>query len=582
MSGLFGRDAQTQAEIDALPDEARTLYTILEHDGAGWRREAERDIAQVNERLQATMRQLASGIAPVDAAPVAVAEELRSPHTGVGLLAALPPHTRRARRTQAKGPGARLRALAPAFVAVAVVAAFAVVFATGAARRGAITTTGANSGATSVAGTSWVNLTALDSNAVFSANDLPAIAPSDPRVVYQTFAQGLQQGQPATLRRTDDGGARWQTLASPVAANHIGSAGIGVSPLDPHVAFLSIFDTAASDCPANRAQTSSEGLTGAYCRLEFTTTDGGAHWSPTQLPLANDSTPGLVMASNTFGMVGRQLSGSLSAQGTRLFGGYTCAIDSIKCTRLVTSDDGGRSWRFADLPLLAGGAASVRDYVASPTGGLVYAVTSPKPVLFTSQDSLTLWRSDDGAKTWSKVGALATPNERGLAVAQNATTGASELYMALSRTTKVLSDKMGNPWPLFSSDPQDVKVSVDGGKTWTSAPGAGIPVNHTLFLQEGFLGTLSDGSVVVDVIPVTRSTATVPDNFSGSGLYAWKLGDSAWRPIGDVPREVDALLVTTSGASDTLYATLTTRSSSTRSAPASVFEIWRETLTVDK
>ncbi len=48
----------------------------------------------------------------------------------------------------------------------------------------------------------WVSLDPLAADVEFDANDLPAIAPSDPRVVYESLAYGIQQGKAGTLRRT--------------------------------------------------------------------------------------------------------------------------------------------------------------------------------------------------------------------------------------------------------------------------------------------------------------------------------------------------------------------------------------------
>ena len=111
----------------------------------------------------------------------------------------------------------------------------------------------------------------------------------------------------------------------------------------------------------------------------------------TDLPLASGSKPGLLSASMSDGFGGPMQSNTLRAQGQRLFAGFLCAIDS--CSRLVTSDDGGRTWSFADLPLLAGGAANVCDYTASVSSAELYAVTTPTICDFQHQVALTLWHS---------------------------------------------------------------------------------------------------------------------------------------------------------------------------------------------
>ena len=61
--------------------------------------------------------------------------------------------------------------------------------------------------------------------------------------------------------------------------------------------------------------------------------------------------------------------------------------------------------------------------------------------------------------------------------------------------------------------------------TWQSAPTRGIPSDHTAFIQMGLLGTLSDGSVVIDVTPPSTYYPG-ESNLEGSDLYAWKPGDT--------------------------------------------------------
>ena len=460
-----------------------------------------------------------------------------------------------------------LRRWVTMFVTAAVVIAYVAVLAVNAGHRRSAgpvshqTPTGAAS-PTSAPTTDWIDLTRLDYSTSFSANDLPAVAPSNPHVVYETMAQGLQQHLPAKLRATNDGGVTWRTLATPVPADHIGYAGIGVSPANPQTIFLSLIDTTAAECPANRIESMGEGF-GQFCRLEYSSFDGGAHWSLTDLPLAAGSTPGLLTASLSDGGSGPIQSYTLRAQWQRLFAGFLC-ID-FSCNRLVTSDDGGHTWSFADLPLLAGGAANVCDYTASASSADLFAVTTPTNCDFRQQVALTLWHSVDAGATWVKVRQLATPNERGMALAQNRTTGATLLYVAAPVTTSTTKDKMGDSIPVFSQAASDVKVSTDGGATWQSAPTKGIPSNRAAYFSVGLLGPLSDGSVVIDVIPPSSAgpySGAFSDNFQGSDLYAWKPGDGGWRQIGSVTQEMDHLLVipAPTGDGDTIYAFLTTRS----------------------
>jgi hypothetical protein len=349
--------------------------------------------------------------------------------------------------------------------------------------------------------------------------------------------------------------------------------GVGVSPVNPQTVFLSLIDTTATDCPANRLEPWVGNA--QFCRLQYTSVNGGASWTATTLPLAGGSHPGLLTASINSGLAGPIQSATVRAQGQRLFAGFLCT--DFACTRLVMSDDGGRSWSFADKGLLTGGAANVCDYTASVTGATLYAVTTPRDCGFNTQAPLTLWSSSDAGVTWAKVTQLATPNERGMALTQNRATGATLLYMGMPRTTSLATDKMGDKYPVFSQAPSDVRVSVDGGVTWQSAPTQGIPADHSIFFNVGLLGALYDGSVVVDVIPTNGANGSDADNFAGSDLYAWRPGDTGWQKITSVPREIDGLLITPSknGAADTFYAVLVNRSGVGTTFAVIKQDIWR-------
>jgi hypothetical protein len=147
-------------------------------------------------------------------------------------------------------------------------------------------------------------------------------------------------------------------------------------------------------------------------------------------------------------------------------------------------------------------------------------------------------------------------------VAHDITTGEALLYAAAPRTTEMATDKIGGKYTLFSSDPSDLKVSADGGVTWTSAPSAGIPANLTPFYDVGLLGVLSDGSVVVDYV-----AQAAHENFSSGVLYAWKPGATAWRQLAPpLTSEAGALTPfassSTSPGANTLYLVMVDRAGS--------------------
>ncbi len=567
MPSDFDANAAQDDGIQTLPADAQDLYHTLAREGAAWRASAEPESARVNQRLQARIMQL-SAEHPSEVRQMTSASRIAQPLVTVSAPRERDQLDRRdqragdhAARTPAHFVSARRWVTTGATLAVVI--AFLAVLSLATHQPSDSTRQGVTGTShTGAAAAGWTDLTRLDNSASFSANDPTAIAPSDPQVVYETMAQGMQQQQPASMRATSNGGATWRTLPLPVPANHIGTMGVGVSPNNAQTVFLSLIDTTSSDCPANRLDASGEGAgNGQFCRLQFTSMDGGAHWTTTNLPLAGGSHPGLLTASINSGLAGPFQSATVRVQGQRLFAGFLCT--DFSCTRLVTSSDGGRSWSFTDQGMLAGGAANVCDYTSSATGSTLYAVTTASACSFNQQTPLTLWTSVDAGGAWAKVTQLATPNDRGMVLTQNSATGAALLYMGLPRTTSMATDKMGDKYPVFSQAPSDVRVSVDSGTTWQQAPTAGIPSGHAVFLQVGLLGALRDGSVVVDVIPSAgNGNGMDADNFSGSDLYAWRPGDAAWQKLTSVPSEIDGLLITPaqSGAADTFYAVLVNRS----------------------
>jgi hypothetical protein len=247
---------------------------------------------------------------------------------------------------------------------VVVGALTALFLAAGPGRHGA----GPGAKATTVHGR-WVRLDTLAVSVEFDANDTPAIAPSDPRVVYQTLARGIQQRLPAKLRRTDDGGATWHELPIPVPAAHVGHAGFLVSPLDAHTVFLTLIDTQAEDCPPGTAQPIGE-TAGVLCWLQYSSIDGGAHWQATKLPAPGTLAPNLTNNSAT------ALQASHGSDGQpRLYTLLNCP-GAQTCSRLIVSADSGLSWRYADAPLLAAGATSICATAADRQSTTAYAVTT--------------------------------------------------------------------------------------------------------------------------------------------------------------------------------------------------------------
>jgi anti-sigma factor RsiW len=477
------------------------------------------------------------------------------------------PRTRLEEPTPRRGPsGKRFRGFAATAAMVATVAALIAVLITLAPghRSGATVGGRTTSTATNNERGRWVDLTALDYKPAFDANDVPAIAPTNPSVVYETQAANEQTHTAATMRRTDDSGKTWHALPLPVAADHVGHLGVAVSPLNAHTVFLSVFDDNAGDCPANRTQQNTEAGNGnVYCWLQYTSVDGGQHWATTNLPLTNGTQAGMLTATNSAGGLSGIFAASLHVMGDKLYAGFTCVISS--CMRLVTSTDGGLTWQFADEQIIPQGGSTC-DYAASADGATLFVVTAKDCGNFrNAATQLTLWRSTDAGAHWTQAETLPTPNARGMFLTKDTASGKQLLYAALPRTTGTSPDKMGGKYFTFSADATDLKVSTDGGETWESAPSAGIPAgmraaNYGTGMV-GMLGTLHDGSVVVEFI-----AGSVQDPFAGGTLFAWKRGDTKWRQIAPpLTQEIGSMLaIPAKDASqqDTLYLVMVNRGGS--------------------
>jgi hypothetical protein len=388
----------------------------------------------------------------------------------------------------------------------------------------------------------WVQLTQFDLRSAANSAGAPAVAPSDPRVVYEpSILSSYPDRQPAALRRTDDGGAHWQSLALPVPAADVNILDVFVSPLDAHRVYLQIDDPSVPDCPSvdsGNARVGGNVLASGsgFCGLEYTSADGGAHWAKVSLPV-----PGWLSGTGLN-------PPALLGQGQRLYSNTGCV--SSLCTRLVVSDDGGATWRTGDDAIMARGQR-VCDYGAARSGATVFAIASAaagniEECNWLDQSPHALWRSDDAGAHWTRVASLPTPNERGMAVIGQ---GSADplIYVDMPRTIGSSTNKMGDQNPVATDAADDIRVSADGGKTWHAAPTAGAPSGAKP--DFGPLAVLGDGSIIM---PFSAQGVIDP---SAMAFYAWKLGDTSWH---EVAPAIDGgfaanLVVTSSSSGDILW-----------------------------
>ena len=503
-------------DLTELSPELCSLYHELLADGTVWRTE------------QPAM----SGLDATIVALMIQREAARHPDTATASPARAPGS--QVRHTDMKGTlpmqGKRLRGLVAAAATLAVVALFATALLNTALHRSSPRSPGATTTAASPtdAHGRWVKQPRLTEP---GASSDPAIAPTDPSVVYEATnpanapnASGDSSG--ITLRTTADGGASWRTISIPggIIATDLKDAVFFVSPLRAQTVFLQLFDESMPNCPPGSSV--SEGS--PMCIPVYVSTNSGASWLPVHLPV-----PGVLGYG---GVVG---SAPLYAQGTRLYSSATCYGDAA-CTRILASDDGGLTWQPVDGAIRAGGQ-SVCDYAVSPAGSTIFAVTASDHCAQQGHSPMLLWRSDDAGGHWAQVGALPQPFVHGMAVTANPAGGTPLLYINMPRQIGTFS-KGDVSYAKLSASPGDLRVSADGGLTWHAAPPQGAPTNQDMSF--GPYGALSDGSVVFPFVPAP-DVLTDP---AGVPLYTWKLGDTSWH-------ELAPALPTTTSYIDTLTIT---------------------------
>ncbi len=351
----------------------------------------------------------------------------------------------------------------------------------------------------------WTHVTALDDQAPYVLTT-PAIAPSNPNVVYEAYRSPVDPIV-TDYRRSDDGGKTWHDLTFPVPGNtdHTYFTTF-VSPLDPNTVFLQIFESDAAYCPAD-VQIKNTESGGIYCFIQYMSTDGGVNWQLQHLPF-----------NATFIDLVRQ-------QGTRLYQALQC--NDFSCTRVITSTDGGKTWNLADNAINSSGQ-TVCEFDVTPTGSTVVALAATA-CGSTLQQPIHLWLSNDAGATWHDNGTTPTPNPMGMAVTANGNQAEPLIYSDLAATTSIGTDKEGGKLPMFSALPSDVKVTADGGQTWQNAPAAGIPATQNVLR---LLGALHDGSILIECVPAPNNLQTNYD-FQGSTYYTWKRGETNWQQLGN-------------------------------------------------
>ena len=540
-------------DLQELPAELHALYGALAEDGAAWRDET----PALGPRLDAFARGLAASPTP-GTVVTEPEDDATIPLPGVQRT---PPRDRSlaSRETETAGEARhphhdRRRGLLAVAAMAAVVALLAVLF------HNLLPLRQINHGPTpspspsaSPHGTAtpaltpgpsgqWQSLDALTYGNAIIAGGGPAIAPSNPLVVYEPELPG--PNRQASLHRTEDGGKSWVDLSVPFPAGAaLGWFGAVVSPLDARTVYVMAEVNNPSSCPpATSYPRGSSGATSGSgpCVFNFMSTDAGSQWQPLNIGVGVGIGPSADAAKP-----------SIVAQGTRLYATgadtYCFGEKSMICTRILTSTD-GVSWSVIDRFLTVDQNQFICDWAATPHGTTVFAVTGAENGEGCSYypHSLSLWRTDNAGASWTRVGMLPTPNIRGL-VATGGSGAPITLYANLPATVGTTTDNLDYPIPVLSDAPGDLQASTDGGKTWHSAPTAGIGGGLLPGAQP--MGALSDGAVLM---PFTRAGSA---NGGNPTFYAWAAGTGSWQLVAS-PDNIGApqsLLVIPAGRRDTLW-----------------------------
>jgi hypothetical protein len=519
-------------DLMELPTELHALYAALAEDGAQWRNEA----AVPRPRLDAYVRELAAQ-PPLTTLEIELEDESGALATTRDSRRPVPPH--HSRRDRRRG----LLAVA-AMVAVVVLLA-AVIHTMLPPRLGSRGPTPSPSHTPSPTGTAsvavpvapsgqWQSLNALTYSTKMLPGGGPAIAPSNPLVVYEPMLPA--SGQPASLRRTEDGGKSWVELPVPVSTgSNLDWFGAVVNPFDARTVYLVAEQRNPTSCPPSSAYP--RGATSGIgpCVFNYVSTDAGSHWQR----LAIGVTTAIGLGADT-------AKPGLLVQGTRLYAtgaDFGCSGEkNLICERILTSTD-GMSWVAIDHYLAVNQSQFICDWAATPQGSTVFAITGANGPLGCTYypNQLTLWRSDDVGVNWTRVGALPTPNIRGF-VAAGGGDAPITLYANLPATVGTSIDSYGYRNPVLSDAPSDLRASTDGGKTWQRAPSAGIGGGLKPDAQP--VGVISDGALLMPF------TAAGSNGGSNPTYYAWMAGAGRWqlaaRPNGAaVPQSV--LVIPVSG-----------------------------------
>ncbi len=265
-------------------------------------------------------------------------------------------------------------------------------------------------------------------------------------------------GHQAAVLRTRDGGATWERLAVPGAATD-SLEFRDVYAVDADTAYL----LAAGPGSRSRIYQTTNG--GRSWSLQFTNRDSSAFydcfdfWSPQRGLALSDAVDGhLLVRRTTDGGAHWDLApadslppaqkgeGGFAASGTcvvTLAGRFAwIGTGAADTARVLTSIDGGRTWRSAATPIAAGNFAGIASVAFRDTlHGIVLGGKLGSPSEFSDNVAVTV----DGGRTWRLAG---RPGFSG------AVYGGAMVP--------------GRPGSVIAAGPRGLAYSPDDGTTWTT------------------------------------------------------------------------------------------------------------------
>lgn len=318
-----------------------------------------------------------------------------------------------------------------------------------------------------------------------------ALAPSDPRTLYVSFADRVY--------RSEDGGDSWVPAGQPPGGPTLVT--LAVHPRSPRTVY---------------GGTSNSGL--------FKSTDGGRSWEPTGAPtdvsvitLALDSSrkgtvyAGLALQGHHPGGVLRSADGGATWQRRNQdIPGLTAnsiAVDPADLDTLAAALDTGGLFRSAN-----GGVRFARTSVGFPAapgfGVLIGQVLASGPGTFYAVEFIQprLWKSTDSGRTWRPL-----PGPEGQVFFLRADPVDPDTLYAAARSAL--------EWRIHRSD--------DGGLSWTSL----APPPPNCGLNDMAVARPSASAPAVLYLASARSLGSSSCGASQSGLFRSSDGGTSWTDV---------------------------------------------------